>query len=129
MRFTAADLERLSAAIQRLYAQPDLARLRWAIVNESAGLIRCDVATYNEVDPKSNKVEAIHNGSWTAKLLGGLVPALEAHLDAHPIHANRQSFGCDHAVRLSDFQGDARFRDSGLYREFYEPLGVRYSLN
>jgi DNA-binding CsgD family transcriptional regulator len=53
---------------------------------------------------------------------------LAAHIRDNPFIRYRQSTGDAGAVRLSDLTTTRAFEQSGLYREFYRPLHLHYSM-
>ncbi len=53
---------------------------------------------------------------------------LAAHIPDNPFILYRKRTGDSGAVRLSDLISAGAFRETGLYREFYRPLQVHYSL-
>jgi DNA-binding CsgD family transcriptional regulator len=53
---------------------------------------------------------------------------LAAHIDDNPFILYRKRTGDAGAVRLSDLTTARAFRETGLYREFYRPLHLHYSM-
>jgi DNA-binding CsgD family transcriptional regulator len=60
--------------------------------------------------------------------LPNLARVLAAHIDDDPFVLYRKRTGTATAVRLSDLTTARAFEQTGLYREFYRPLHLRYSM-
>jgi DNA-binding CsgD family transcriptional regulator len=86
------------------------------------GLIGCDIATYQEMTPEPNKL-----GHYTEYPAGSLdpdaLPVFEAHMDEHPL-VKHQLLASDASgpARISDVVGRQRFRQLGIYREYFRHI-------
>ena len=60
--------------------------------------------------------------------LPNLAGVLAAHIHDNPFILYRKRTGTAAAVRLSDLTTARAFQQTGLYREFYRPLHLHYSL-
>jgi DNA-binding CsgD family transcriptional regulator len=91
-----------------------------------AGIVPCDVVTYNEIDVRTATVQ------WSAHPLDALDPAtapvFAAHVHEHPLVNHMQRTGDGTPKRLSDFLAPRELHELGLYNEFFRPAGVEHQM-
>lgn len=113
------DLQLMLDFVERAYASQNLDDYADCVANQLPGLIRCEVASYNEVNPRQRRIR------WVITRGASSFPdaerVFEAHMHEHP-------FICHHrelyrgAVAAKDLGGERRWRRSGIYSDFYHRL-------
>lgn len=118
----------LRAALEfqgRVAAAPDLEYFRPAVVEGLADLIRCDVSAYNEINPLSGENLWLSHPSPDQVAADG--EAFMRNADSHPVMARHRS-GDPSALMLSDFLTAGSLRETGIYQEFFAPIGIKHQL-
>ena len=91
-----------------------------------AGLVGCDVITYNEIGPEPGQT------SYADYPSGVLDPATQgvfaAHVHEHPLVNHYRATGSGEPVMISDFLSLDRFHQLGLYAEFFRGIAVEHQL-
>ena len=91
-----------------------------------AGLLGCDVATYNEIGPAPGQT------SYADHPAGALDPATQAvfaaHVHEHPLVNHYRATGSGEPVMISDFLSLDRFHRLGIYAEFFRGIPVEHQL-
>jgi DNA-binding CsgD family transcriptional regulator len=117
-----------SQIIQNLHDLPENTSFANAAIAQLKRAIPCDISAYNEVDHSRDQI-CIEHDFADANLIASLAPALHAHADEHPVNEYQLKTGETHAMKISDFLTDRQFRKLGIYREFYQPIGVRRQMS
>ena len=89
-------------------------------------LVPCDFASYNIIDPVSNRAQL--STMPEDVLFDGAAEALARNLDEHPIVAHFSSSRALQSCRLSQFISQRQFHDLGLYSEVFRHLDNEYLL-
>jgi DNA-binding CsgD family transcriptional regulator len=117
-------LDTLDRAVQFVDSLADLDQPDRAadfILPGLAGLIGCDIATYQEMSPEPNRL-----GHYTeypaASLDPAAVPVFEAHMDEHPLVKHKLAAGGSGPARISDVVSRQRFRQLGIYCEYFRHI-------
>jgi len=91
-----------------------------------AGLVDCDVLTYNEIGPAPGQT------SYADHPAGALDPATQAvfaaHVHEHPLVNHYRATGSGEPVMISDFLSLDRFHRLGIYAEFFRGIPVEHQL-
>jgi DNA-binding CsgD family transcriptional regulator len=90
------------------------------------GLIGADSCSYNQFGPAGVLAWSVEPAD--AGTFPGGDELFRLHIDAHPVLAHHRRTGNGEARRISDFLSDLKFRELGLYRDFYRPRGVNHQL-
>lgn len=118
----------LRAALEfqgRVAAARDLDEFRSAVVRGLFDLIPCDVAAYNEINPVTGENLWLSEPAPEQVRADG--EAFMRNADSHPVLAIHQG-GDPRALMLSDFLTGPELRDTGIYQEFFGPLGLNSQL-
>jgi DNA-binding CsgD family transcriptional regulator len=91
-----------------------------------AGLVDCDVLTYNEIGPAPGQT------SYADYPSGALDPATQAvfgaHVHEHPLVNHYRATGGGEPLMISDFLSLDRFHRLGLYAEFFRGISVEHQI-
>jgi DNA-binding CsgD family transcriptional regulator len=91
-----------------------------------AGLLGCDVVTYNEIGPAPGQT------SYADYPAGALDPATQAvfaaHVHEHPLVSHYRATGSCEPVMISDFLSLDRFHRLAIYAEFFRGISVEHQL-
>ena len=113
--------------VARLDATLELTDFPAAALEALVAVIPCDVASYNEVDPR---VPRIVEHSWPEDFVypEGATERWAELRHEQPIYAHYVRTGDGSAKRISDFLDRDTYRATQLYRDVYGPLGVEFQL-
>ncbi len=122
----AADLRAVLAASSQLTASPppDFA----AVCDLLRGLVPCASVSFNDMSLASGDFRYVITPVEDQPLARRLKPAYDRHASQHPLIAYAQEHPSAGALRFCDVPAGGRITDTALFREFYEPFGVRYQL-
>jgi DNA-binding CsgD family transcriptional regulator len=91
-----------------------------------AGLLGCDVVTYNEIGPAPGQT------SYADYPAGALDPTTQAvfaaHVHEHPLVNHYRATGSCEPVMISDFLSLDRFHRLAIYAEFFRGISVEHQL-
>jgi DNA-binding CsgD family transcriptional regulator len=91
-----------------------------------AGLMGCDVLTYNEIGPAPGQT------SYADCPAGALDPATQAvfaaHVHEHPLVSHYRATGSGEPLMISDFLSLDRFHRLGIYAEFFRGISVEHQI-
>ena len=91
-----------------------------------AGLVGCDVLTYNEIGPAPGQT------SYADYPSGALDPATQAvfgaHVHEHPLVNHYRATGSGEPLMISDFLSLDRFHRLGIYAEFFRGISVEHQI-
>lgn len=119
------DVAAVIEAAERIVASPDLAGLRKVTVEVMAEVVASPLVAWNEVCRRTGRIEAVTFPVMDSDQYAELGEAFTNHVADHPVIATHQATGEVRPRAISDFVGLAAFRQTGLYHEFYRPLGAR----
>jgi len=112
-----------------LYAAESLDDFRPRALTLVRGAFGGELACHNEINLASGDSRSVL--SEPIEGFEVLRPAFFEHVEQHPSvqHILKMNGACSIALKTSDFVSQRRWRNSGLYSEFYRPLAdVRYQL-
>jgi DNA-binding CsgD family transcriptional regulator len=116
------DLNRILSFVEGAHASPDLDGLALYVSNRLPKLIHCDAASYNEINPRLKRIR------WVVTEGVDSFPdaerVFEAHMPEHPFVRHHAQCHGQAAVKVSDFLSQRRWRNTGMYSEFYRRLGL-----
>jgi DNA-binding CsgD family transcriptional regulator len=120
------DLNRVLGFVEGAHASPDLDSLALYVSNRLPQLIHCDAASYNEINPRLKRIR------WVVTEGVDSFPdaerVFEAHMPEHPFVSHHAQCRGEAAVKISDFLTRRRWRNTGMYSEFYRRLGLEHVL-
>jgi T5SS/PEP-CTERM-associated repeat protein len=126
---TGAGEAKLSELLLEVYAPGDLESFRERMLSVTHQVFGGEMVCHNEINVSTG--ESLSALCRPVDGFDALREAFFAHVEEHPsiqhlIAANGRE---TRAVKTSDFVSQRRWRNSGLYREFYRPLDdIRYQL-
>jgi DNA-binding CsgD family transcriptional regulator len=120
-------LRRAVSLVDSLAELDDPDRFAAIVLPGLAGLVGCDVLTYNEIGPAPG-----HQTSYADYPCGALDPATRAvfaaHVHQHPLVNHYRATGSGEPLMISDFLSQDRFHRLGLYAEFFRGIPVEHQL-
>ncbi|MDA8311097.1 MAG: helix-turn-helix transcriptional regulator [Actinomycetota bacterium] len=117
----------ISDALEELYGLATAESFPQRAITAAARLVDSDITSYNVLLPGSMEAQ-VYVDPPEAPTFPDAVAIFASHLDEHPLVTHYARTGDVRAHRISDLCPDRTFRATGLYREFYGPLGVDYQL-
>jgi DNA-binding CsgD family transcriptional regulator len=127
MRVRQLRLQALLGCVAALEESAQLATLPAEFIAGVARLVPCDSVTYNEVDPGGGNISWLAEPADAVDLPDGAA-IFAAHMHEHPLIAHYARTPTPGALRISDLLNLRAFRRTGLYREFFGPLGITRQL-
>jgi DNA-binding CsgD family transcriptional regulator len=119
-------LQRAVSLVDSLAELDDPGRFAAIVLPGLAGLVGCDVLTYNEIGPAPGQT------SYADYPAGALDPttqaAFAAHVHEHPLVNHYRATGSGEPVMISDFLSLDRFHRLGIYAEFFRGISVEHQL-
>jgi DNA-binding CsgD family transcriptional regulator len=125
MRLDESDITAFSGVLRELYAHTDATTLPHCIVRLLHHIIPADSAVYNSFDFRTGEMQVVHDHGPDGDRY---LPALNAHIQQHPLLAHVRVHWQDGAASLSDVISHRQLRDQPIYREFLHPLGIERQL-
>jgi DNA-binding CsgD family transcriptional regulator len=125
----ANDLNALMEATEEMVASTDLDRLRQTTVEALAGVVGSPLVAWNEVCPRTGRIEAVTFPQLDPATYNQPGEAFAAHVEDHPVIAHNRSTADPRPWAISDFISMSEFRHTGLYADFYRPLGATDQLS
>src|SRR5215475_5884037 len=123
VRLSRREFHTISEFIEELYAAPTLDAYASRVVHGVPRIIRSDVCTFNEFNPRRRRVHWI---ATAAEMPDGRT-IFARHMHEHPlIKMWNPAIRHDQAVKLSDFVGRRQWHDRGVYTEFYGPQKIEH---
>jgi DNA-binding CsgD family transcriptional regulator len=116
-----SDIQAVSEALRELYANTDASTLPHCIVGLLHRLIPADSAVYNSFDFRTGEMQVVHDHGPDGDRY---LPALEKHIEQHPLMVHVRAHWLDGAASLSDVISRRQLRNTGIYHEFLHPLGI-----
>lgn len=125
MRLNGSDTAKISQALRELYAHTEASSLPHCIVRLVHRLIPANSAVCNSFDFRTGEMVVVHDhGSDGDKYL----PALQQHIQEHPLLTHVRKHWRDGAAALSDVASHRQLRDLAIYSEFLHPLRIEKQL-
>jgi DNA-binding CsgD family transcriptional regulator len=121
------DLRRLFDGVQRLYTLQDHASFTTTLVDVLASLVPIDVASYDELNPKTKKTFAKLAPHDTPLPENGF-EILGRFLHQHPCVAHAHKTGDGSPTKISDFISINQWKRTPLYNEFYKHFRTIHNL-
>jgi DNA-binding CsgD family transcriptional regulator len=119
-------LDALRRAAQLLDSLEDLDQPAEApdlIISGVAGMVGCDVVTYNEIAMRPDQLS--YYADYPPGALDWVsVETFEVYLHEHPLLIHYRATGESAPVKISDFLSRRRFHQLALYSEFYRHVPV-----
>ena len=125
----ANDLNDLMEASERVIASTDLAELRQTTVEMLAAVVESPLVAWNEVCPNTGRIQAVTFPAMDPALYAELGQAFALHAGDHPVITHYRRTSDPRPWAISDFVDLTTFRSSGLYSDFYRPLGAKDQLS
>lgn len=121
----ADDLSSVVQAAECIVASTGVDELRRATVEALAGVVASPLVAWNEVCARTGRIQAVTFPVLDPVRYADLAEAFGRHAEDHPVIANHRATGDARPRAISDFMDLGAFRRTGLYCEFYRPLGAR----
>jgi DNA-binding CsgD family transcriptional regulator len=93
-----------------------------------AGLIGCDLVSYNEIGAGPTPGQAYSCGYPAEVITPVRLDVFETHVHQHPLVNHYLATGDGRAVKISDFLDRERFHRLGLYAEFFRTFPIEHQL-
>jgi DNA-binding CsgD family transcriptional regulator len=127
---TASTVRAALATVEAADAAASLAQLPGVLLPALVSLVGADSALWTELDLAPGPDEA--TGSLPGRIVGYPEPllteetalALERHARDFPLTCHTRPGGDGRPIRRSDLQSMRSFRDSGIYADVAQPIGV-----
>jgi DNA-binding NarL/FixJ family response regulator len=122
----ADDAQAVLDAVRKVSIVENLDDFRTTTLAAIRGLVPCDGAGYNEVDPTVPSIVFVTDPldyadkSFSARF--------ERYAHEHPLLRHMQTTGDGSARRISEFLTQDEFHALELYRDLYEPMGVEFQV-
>lgn len=124
---TQRDFRRLSQFLHRIYAICALPEFRNQVVDYLPELLPSEVTVFNEVHTRRRELFHVTNPS-SAMDFPDSVRIFEEHMHEHPLIAFSLDKRKRAVVKISDFMSMTRFRELGIYREFFRRVGTDHQM-
>lgn len=124
---TERDFRRLSRFLRRSYAICELPGFRNQVVTDLPEVLASEVTVFNEVDTRRRQLHHVTNPP-AAMDFPDSVRIFEEHMHEHPLIAYSTAERKQAVVKISDFMSMARFRELGIYREFFRRVGTDHQM-
>jgi DNA-binding CsgD family transcriptional regulator len=124
---TRRDLLSVLEFLRESYAISNLEKFRSRVVENLPRLIRSEVTGYNEIDTRGQRLKA-HIDPPDAFGFPDAFQIFEQHMHEHPLIGYHTRVRDSRVLKISDFLTAPRFRDLGLYREFFRRVGVEHQM-
>ena len=121
------DLRRLLDTIQHLYALQDHASFTTCLVDSLASLVPVDIASYDELNPKTKKT-FVKTAPHDYPMPTNGLEILGKFLLQHPCVAYAHQTGDGAPRKITDFIGVNQWKRTSLFNEFYRQLGTVHNL-
>jgi DNA-binding CsgD family transcriptional regulator len=99
-----------------------------ATLTEIARVVPSDVLSFNEVDPVAGRLAFLTEPS-TFPVPPGSAEVLARYAHEHPLIEYTARTGDGSARRISDVWSPAQWHGSGIFREFYGPMGIEHQVS
>jgi DNA-binding CsgD family transcriptional regulator len=125
VRLGHSELTAISEALRELYAHTDASSLPHCIVRILHRLISANSAVYNSFDFRTGEMFVVHDHGPDGDRY---LPALQEHIQEHPLLVYVREHWKDGAAALSDVASHRELRDLPIYSEFLHPLRIEKQL-
>lgn len=119
-------MRRALRAVHELDALVDIGEYPAAVARLLGGLIPCQVASYNAVDPRRRRAEVVAYPGET--LFDGGEEIFAAYAHQNPLVTHTASGGDGSALCISDFIGRRELHRTELYDYVYRSIGIEYQM-
>lgn len=107
--------------LRHAYAAATCDDFAHTLTTELPRLIPSEVTSYNDIDPVRGR--SLNWVEPTSVVTDERNRAWETHMGEHPVLRRYLATRDGRSLRISDFVSDRQFKQTGLYREHYVPLG------
>lgn len=127
-RLTGKDLRRLSEFLRELYQLRTHEEFTNHLIVALPTIAESEFTSYNEINHRQGTglFKTDHPGFLENPAHYGQALARQAH--SHPILQYFETTHDRSATTISDCVSQRKFRDTGLYKEFFEPLRIPYTI-
>lgn len=106
-----------------IYSHTDWDALRSHLITTLPKLISSSLTYYAATEPKTQSTYELDDQSKGAKI-EKLQPAFEEHMSEAPIIRRSYGKAPGQVMKISDYLSQREFHQTGLYHEYYKPLGL-----
>lgn len=122
----AADAQSVLDAVRKVTNVDGLDAFRVATLAAIRGLVECDGAGYNEVEPTVPSIVYLTDPIDYAS--GDVTERFERLAHEHPLLRHQRETGDGSPHRISEFLTQDEFHALALYRDLYRKIGVEYQV-
>lgn len=115
--------QKVLESVREIYAHTDLESLRSHLIAVLPKLISSSLTYYAATEPKTQSTYELMDQSKGAKI-EQLQPAFEEHMSDAPIIRHSLGKSPGQVMKISDYLSQRQFHQTGLYHEYYKPLGL-----
>jgi hypothetical protein len=115
-------------AVHEAYRAPSANEFPSLAMSLAAGLVPCEITSFNEVDPSRQRAFALYDRQETSFFEGALERFAELQAQ-HPVIRYISETGDGSAKKISDFVTRDQFHALDIYRELYSRVGVEYQMS
>lgn len=128
-RFSNRDARAMLDLVRGLYEQPDLDGYVAAALGGLPPLLGSDLTGYNEVNLRRHRIHYLltpqpDGADWRPQS-----EAFLAYGHEHPVLQHFLRTGDGPPMKITDFVPQRQYLETGLFREVYRPMGVRYQMS
>ncbi|MBX7157834.1 MAG: LuxR C-terminal-related transcriptional regulator [Verrucomicrobiae bacterium] len=106
-----------------IYSHTEWESLRSHLITTLPKLISSSLTYYAATEPKTQSTYELVDQSKGAKI-EKLQPAFEEHMKEAPIIRRSYGKAPGQVMKISDYLSQREFHETGLYHEYYKPLGL-----
>jgi DNA-binding CsgD family transcriptional regulator len=128
VRLRADDVTALGEAVHEAYRAPSMQEFPVLAMTLASGLVESEIASFNEVDPESQRVFAVYDRPETSFFDGAIDRFAELQAQ-HPVIRYISETGDGSAKKISDFVTRDEFHALDIFRELYSRVGVEYQIS
>jgi DNA-binding CsgD family transcriptional regulator len=111
--------------LQEVYALRDVHTFGYGLVHALSSIFSCDIYSYNEVNPESQKLSFI----GTPEIItGDDLCIFEKFMHQHPLVSFYKRTGDGRALKVSDFLSKREFHRLELYNEYFRKYKIEQQL-
>jgi DNA-binding CsgD family transcriptional regulator len=118
------DFQAILRLLEGVYAATDLDAFAAHVTRELPTVVRCDLATYNELNHDSRRIRWLLHGA--DKLIPDAERIFVDRMHENPVVMHNYRRRRSPPVKTTDFVSQRQFRQRGIYTDFYGPLRLEH---
>jgi DNA-binding CsgD family transcriptional regulator len=128
-RLSAGDMRSLAECILRLHERVDLNGFPEHLVGALRGLVPAEFIRYDEINPAAKRFIGVCDSRDATEQIAELSPAFAEHMLEQPTVQRFLRTRDGRAYKVSDLIARGDWHARGVFREFFQPLGVEDMLS